>query len=59
MAITRRNGSWLCRTQPCRGEFGELIKPLQNDQITILGRGHRTPDGPSFGLHLLIGDWTS
>jgi hypothetical protein len=41
-----------------RDKSGELIEPVQNGQITILGRGRGVIFGPSFGLHLLIGDWT-
>jgi hypothetical protein len=32
--------------------------PVQNGQITIHGLGRGVIFGPSFGLHLFIGEWT-
>jgi hypothetical protein len=35
-----------------------IVEPVQNGQITIHGLGRGVVFGPSFGIHLLIGEWT-
>jgi hypothetical protein len=35
-----------------------VVEPVQNGQVTVHAHGRGVVFGPSFGIHLLIGDWT-